>query len=128
MRYRTEANWTRLLWFVVALASVLTASASGNGTSLIDAVKSGNTQTIRTLLKQHPDVNAQEADGMTALHWAVRNDDTETVQLLIRAGAKVKAANRWRHAYRIGSHKRKWSARRSTAQSRSRCEHRSSRR
>jgi ankyrin repeat protein len=95
MRYRTEANWTRLLWFVVALASVLTASASGNGTSLIDAVKSGNTQTIRTLLKQHPDVNAQEADGMTALHWAVRNDDTETVQLLIRAGAKVKAANRY---------------------------------
>src|SRR5215831_10457953 len=95
MRYRTEANWTRLLWFVVALASVLIASASGNGTSFIDAVKSGNTQTIRTLLKQHPDVNAQEADGMTALHWAVRNNDTETVRLLIRAGANVKAANRY---------------------------------
>ena len=32
---------------------------------------------------------------MTALHWAVRADDAETAQLLIRAGANVKAANRY---------------------------------
>jgi uncharacterized protein len=84
-----------LLVFLPFLVVQGIASASGNGTSFIDAVKSGNVQTIRTLLKQHPDINAQEADGMTALHWAVRNDDSESAQLLIRAGANVKAANRY---------------------------------
>jgi ankyrin repeat protein len=82
-------------WFIVGLLSVLTASASGNGTSLIEAVKAGNATTVRTLLKQRPDVNGQEPDGMTALHWAARNDDVDTAQLLIRAGANVKAANRY---------------------------------
>ena len=33
-------------------------------------------------------------DGTTALHWAVRLDDLETADLLIRAGAQVSAANR----------------------------------
>jgi ankyrin repeat protein len=65
------------------------------GSNLIDAVKAGNAPVVRTLLKQRPDVNSQEADGMTALHWAVRNNDVETAQLLIRAGANVKAANRY---------------------------------
>ena len=50
---------------------------------------------MRALLKQRADVNAAEADGTTALHWAVRADDLETAQLLIRAGANVKAANRY---------------------------------
>ena len=63
--------------------------------ALIDAVKAGNRAAVRALLKQRADVNAAEADGMTALHWAVRGDDLDTVQLLIRAGANVKAANRY---------------------------------
>ena len=33
------------------------------------------------------DVNAAEADGTTALHWAVRAGDTELVELLLGAGA-----------------------------------------
>jgi ankyrin repeat protein len=82
-------------WFIVGLLSVLTASAFGNGGSLIEAVKSGNAAMVRTLLKQRAEVNGQEPDGMTALHWAVRNDDVETAQLLIRSGANVKAANRY---------------------------------
>jgi ankyrin repeat protein len=32
---------------------------------------------------------------MTALHWAVRSDDVETVRLLVRAGADVKLNNRY---------------------------------
>ena len=32
---------------------------------------------------------------MTALHWAVRGDDADTAQMLIRAGANVNAANRY---------------------------------
>jgi ankyrin repeat protein len=39
-------------------------------------------------------VNLSEADGTTALHWAVRADNTSMVQLLLRAGANANAANR----------------------------------
>jgi ankyrin repeat protein len=80
-----------LVFFVALVVAHSTAAA----TSLIDAVKAGNGPSVRAILKQRPDLNSQEPDGMTALHWAVRNDDVETAQLLIRAGANVKAANRY---------------------------------
>ena len=40
-------------------------------------------------------VNATEADGTTALHWAARADDQAAVDLLLRAGANVNAVNRY---------------------------------
>ena len=39
-------------------------------------------------------MNATQVDGATALHWAVYRDDVETADLLLKAGANVKAANR----------------------------------
>ena len=33
--------------------------------------------------KQRADVNAPQADGMTALHWAVYHDDLEMAELLL---------------------------------------------
>src|SRR5215469_3923503 len=80
---------------VIAVLSLFLVQTAAAGSNLIDAVKAGNAPMVRTLLKQRPDVNSQEPDGMTALHWAVRNNDVETAQLLIRAGANVKAANRY---------------------------------
>jgi len=35
-----------------------------------------------------------DADGTTALHWAVRANDLETVQRLLRGGASPNVANR----------------------------------
>jgi ankyrin len=62
---------------------------------LADAVMRADQQTIRSLLQQKADVNATQADGMTALHWAARQNDLETAQLLLRAGAKPNAATRY---------------------------------
>jgi ankyrin repeat protein len=70
-------------------------SAAENNIRLVDAVKAGNREAVRGLLKQRVDVNAPEPDGMTPLHWAVRADDLQTAQLLIRAGANVKVASRY---------------------------------
>ena len=84
----------RFAWPLVGLvASAISLSAAG-GTALIDAIKAGNRTAVRTLVTRTT-VNTSEADGMTALHWAVRGDDLETVQLLIRTGASVSAANRY---------------------------------
>jgi hypothetical protein len=76
----------------IALAA---GSAYAADTRLIHAVKANNSSAAVTLLQQKVDVNAAEADGTTALHWAVRNDDATLVDRLIRAGANVTAANRY---------------------------------
>jgi ankyrin repeat protein len=60
---------------------------------LVDAVKEKDTAAVRALLQKRVDVNAPEADGATALHWAVYGDDAALVELLIAAGANVNAAN-----------------------------------
>jgi ankyrin repeat protein len=60
---------------------------------LLDAVKNRDRAAVRSLMDQHVNVNAAQADGTTALAWAANRDDLETAGLLIRAGAKVNLAN-----------------------------------
>jgi ankyrin repeat protein len=45
--------------------------------------------------KAASDVNAREVDGTTALHWAVRADNTEETRRLLRAGARPDVSNRY---------------------------------
>ena len=81
----------RCAWLLVATAA-MGLSAAGTSVKLIDAVRAGDRQAARALLRQRVDVNAPDLDGATALHWAVRSDDVETARALIAAGANVKAA------------------------------------
>jgi ankyrin repeat protein len=76
---------------LLAIASVSAASDSG----LLEAVRSGDRETVRSLLKQTVDVDAAKADGASALAWAVYQDDLEIADLLIRAGANVNLANEY---------------------------------
>jgi ankyrin repeat protein len=62
---------------------------------LVEAVKSGNKDSVRTLLRQRVNVNAAEPDGSTALHWAAHRNDLDAVDLLLRAGANPVQANRY---------------------------------
>ena len=59
-------------------------SAAANSLPLIDAVKAGNVETVRALLKQRVDVNAALPDGTTALHWAVQTNSTELARCCLR--------------------------------------------
>ncbi|MBM3778246.1 MAG: hypothetical protein FJW23_08405 [Acidimicrobiia bacterium] len=74
-------------WFVIAV--------SGAESSLIEAVRRSDVAAVRTLIERGADVNAPEADGTTALHWAARADDRAVAELLLGAGAKVAVANRY---------------------------------
>ncbi|MDB6028623.1 MAG: ankyrin repeat-containing protein [Verrucomicrobiales bacterium] len=60
---------------------------------LADAAEKSDRTAIHALLKKHADVNAPQADGMTALHWAVHLDEVETATLLVKNGANVKSTN-----------------------------------
>src|ERR1700746_1821060 len=78
--------------FVLALLSAQNITAASS--DIADAAMNRNREAVRSLLLKKADVNAPQVDGTTALHWAVRADDMETTDLLIRAGANVSAANR----------------------------------
>src|SRR6185503_2605110 len=86
-----------LKYVVIAFALLLWTAASYGADRvprLIDAVKAGDREAVRSLLKQPLAVKDAERDGTTALHYAVRADDVETMRMLLRAGADVNAPTR----------------------------------
>jgi ankyrin repeat protein len=78
---------------LVPLLAVLFIGAAGRNVPLVDAARNADHAAVRALLKQGVNVDAAEADGTTALHWASYRDDGTLVDLLVRAGATVNAAN-----------------------------------
>ncbi len=80
-----------------ALATLLLAPVwlRAGESPLADAVEIQNAAKVQTLLDGRADVNAPQADGMTALHWATWLDDVETAKRLVAAGGDAKAANRY---------------------------------
>src|SRR5437867_181510 len=82
-------------WAVASLLCITGISASEADLRVVGAARQSNRLTVQSLLKQHVDVNAAEVDGATALHWAAYNDDFQTAEMLVRAGANVKATNRY---------------------------------
>jgi len=89
-----QAPAQRVVLLFVLFVALVGAGPSADVT-LVQAVKTGNVQTVRAMVKAKADANSAEPDGTTALHWAVQNDNVEMVDLLIRSGAKVAAANRY---------------------------------
>src|SRR5262245_42401874 len=86
-------NLRRLGVLSIVLLPLAGDCAAAADLPLIEAVKNGDAAAVSLLLKQHADVNAPAGDGGTALHWAVHLNDVTMVDRLIRAGARVNAAN-----------------------------------
>src|SRR4051812_5186660 len=84
--------------FVVGLLVLVLAGGSACAQSpspLADAAEKKDRAKAAALLKQGADVNAAQADGMTALHWAAYHDDVSLATQLLKSGASAKAANRY---------------------------------
>ena len=79
--------------FVILVNFVVPIGAAGKS-DVADAAARGDKTAVRALIAQKADVNAPQADGATALHWAAFRSDRELAEMLIRAGANPKAANR----------------------------------
>ena len=89
-------NWVKRLigaGAILALGFAAVVRAQQPST-VLEAAMQGNRDAVRALLKQGADVNAAQGDGMTALHWAARNGDAELAQMLVYAGANLKATTR----------------------------------
>lgn len=87
---------TQRLLAACGFAAVLFAGAvSAAESPLADAAEGRNAAAIGRLLEQKANVNAPQADGMTALHWAAYHDEADLVKRLLAAGAEAKAASRY---------------------------------
>jgi ankyrin repeat protein len=82
----------RIFLSLLVVTAVISLGAAPS--DVADAASRGDKAAVQKLIAQHADVSAPQADGATALHWAVFRSDKEMVDLLIRAGANAKAANR----------------------------------
>src|SRR5438477_545252 len=77
------------------LLATAPAAAFAADAALADAVQAQNQSLVVALIARHVDVNAPQADGTTALHWAAHQIDLQMADQLLRAGARVTAANRY---------------------------------
>src|SRR5579885_147848 len=78
---------------LLSLFALAAPAANSPDLRLVKAIKDNDRKAAQSLIRQHVDVNAPEADGATPLAWAAHWDDLETADLLIQAGANANAAN-----------------------------------
>ena len=82
-------------WILIGLAALLMAAVvRASSAPVADAAQQGDREAVKALLKQAADVNAAQGDGMTALHWAAMKNDADLAQMLLYAGANVRAMTR----------------------------------
>jgi len=92
-RVSALGNWRLGVGSLISLLMLTTVGMSAATSDVADAVMRGDSVAVRRLLTQKADVSAPQADGATALHWAVYQGDFATVDLLLNNGASVKVAN-----------------------------------
>lgn len=76
------------------LVTLTLTAATAPEAPVADAAMKGDAEQVRELLRGGADVNAAQGDGMTALHWAADRGDVELAEMLLYAGANVRAVTR----------------------------------
>lgn len=103
-RFRIYASWFFVL-SAVSVTSLIAAepnkdvyeslSRTDLKAPLADAAEARDWLLLTKLLSQDINVDQSQADGMTALHWAVYHNNSEAVADLLRRKANVNAATRY---------------------------------
>ena len=79
---------------ILAIVFTAAGAALGSDSSLIEMARYQDAAAVRILLDDGADPHARQADGATALHWAVFRENIEMAASLIEAGADINAVNR----------------------------------
>lgn len=75
--------------------STLRSVAKEGGSPAAASAEHPSRTTIQSLLAAATDLNLAQADGMTALHWAVYADELDLARQLIERGASADSKNRY---------------------------------
>lgn len=78
---------------LAAIVVVVAGQSAAYADSLLEAAQRGDSEAAIGALTEGASVAATQADGTTALHWAVYNGDVELVRRLIATGTDVAASN-----------------------------------
>jgi ankyrin repeat protein len=79
----------------VGFAALLLSGTAAWAADIAGTAMRGDDAALKGLVSQKGvDVDAPDADGATALQWAVYNDDLDMAKLLVSKGANVMAKNR----------------------------------
>jgi ankyrin repeat protein len=92
MRHRSNSFLTDAL--VAATLGAVCIGAQAAEPALITAAKHQDRAGVSSLLAEGGDVDALAADGATALHYAMQQDDHELAAILLDAGARIDIATR----------------------------------
>lgn len=99
MRSRGASAWFAAIATAGVLGSTpVSLNAQAGEPALVAAVRTGNAARWQELLagaSARRAIHDTGADGMTALHWAVQQNDSRAMTALLRAGAKVTATTRY---------------------------------
>ncbi len=90
-----NTRWLRLAISSMVIGAVASGGAANDRASVLAAAKNGTPLELAELLAAGGDPNETDADGTSALHWAVHGGGGESVSALLAAGAAPDAANRY---------------------------------
>jgi len=82
-----------LAFLSLLIAGVMVDRGYSQDTDIADAIEQKKFAEAKQLIDTGGDVNAQQNDGMSALHWAVFYDRQATVKHLLSTGASVNVSN-----------------------------------
>lgn len=85
----------RLLILSAVFAGLLAECRAADPTRPADLAEQNQFGPFHSLVSDRPAVNRAQADGTTALHWAVYHDRADMTQLLLANGADANASNRY---------------------------------
>ena len=89
-------NSLRINLFALCMAAlVLSSPAYAGKPELASAIETKKFDEAIRMLGSEIDVNSAQADGMTALHWAVHHGEFALAKLLVDKGANVEVKNRY---------------------------------
>jgi len=94
-RHCSATAWASTLLAMSGFAGAAT-TAETSDSRLLEAARTQDAKTVRSLLSQKVDVNARSSDGSTALLWLAHWNDVDTAELLLKAGADANATNDFR--------------------------------
>ncbi len=95
MRIQLKSLRAALLAAAGGVLMACSQATEADNVQMVEAAAKQDMATVRVLLRKGADATTAQADGATALHWAVHWDDLEAADLLIDEGANLDAANEY---------------------------------